>query len=176
MAAKVDTNIKLYYGQGKTPVGQILVVCSDTGLRAIRLLEEESLDNELHDLIETWPDCEFVEDEKSTKPYVTQIKKVLSGKARPDGVQLDLHGTPFQLRVWRKLLEIPPGETWTYTDVAAKVGKPSAVRAVANACAANPIALVVPCHRVIRSDGSLGGYFYGLQRKQSILDHEKNQH
>ncbi len=92
---------------------------------------------------------------------------------RVDGdIPLDLVGTPFQRRVWAELRSIPAGETATYADVAARIGRPSATRAVANACAGNHAAVVVPCHRVVRSDGGLGGYRWGIERKQALLDAE----
>ena len=86
---------------------------------------------------------------------------------------LDLHGTPFQRAVWAALREIPPGCTATYAEVAARIGRPGAARAVARACAANPVALLVPCHRVVRGDGSIGGYRWGLPLKQRLLDRER---
>jgi len=89
------------------------------------------------------------------------------------GLALDLDGTAFQLRVWQALRHIPPGETRTYADVAAAIGRPSAARAVANACGSNPAAIVVPCHRVVRGDGGLGGYRWGLERKRRLLESEQ---
>jgi AraC family transcriptional regulator of adaptative response/methylated-DNA-[protein]-cysteine methyltransferase len=99
--------------------------------------------------------------------------------ARPgaplDGeLPLDLQGTAFQWRVWHALLAIPPGETRTYQQLAKSLGRPRAVRAVASACAANRVAVVVPCHRVIRTDGSLGGYRWGLPRKERLLEAERS--
>ena len=86
---------------------------------------------------------------------------------------LDLQATAFQLRVWEELRKIPYGETRTYAQVAQAIGQPRAVRAVANACAANPVPIVTPCHRVVRSDGTLGGYHYGVERKKALLLKEK---
>jgi AraC family transcriptional regulator, regulatory protein of adaptative response / methylated-DNA-[protein]-cysteine methyltransferase len=85
---------------------------------------------------------------------------------------LDLHGTPFQKRVWEALREIGPGNTTTYAGIAARIGAPRAVRAVAQACAANPIAVAIPCHRVVRSDGGLSGYRWGVERKRTLLARE----
>jgi methylated-DNA-[protein]-cysteine S-methyltransferase len=89
-----------------------------------------------------------------------------------DGLEVDLGGTPFQRRVWSALRELRPGKTASYQDLAAELGSPSAARAVGSANGMNPVALVVPCHRVIRSDGDLGGYAYGLERKRWLLEHE----
>jgi AraC family transcriptional regulator of adaptative response/methylated-DNA-[protein]-cysteine methyltransferase len=101
------------------------------------------------------------------------VLSYLSGQNPRLELPLDVQATAFQLRVWEELRRIPYGETRTYTQVAAAVGKPAAVRAVANACAANPAALVTPCHRVIRGDGTLGGYRWGLERKRKLLEREK---
>jgi AraC family transcriptional regulator of adaptative response/methylated-DNA-[protein]-cysteine methyltransferase len=92
----------------------------------------------------------------------------------PD-LPLDVGGTAFQQAVWNELKRIPAGETRTYTDIAAAVGRPNAVRAAGSANGANNVAVLIPCHRVIRSDGSLGGYAYGLERKQALLDKERAQ-
>ena len=88
------------------------------------------------------------------------------------GIPVDVHGTAFQARVWNALREIPAGQTRTYSEVAAAIGRPSAVRAVAHACASNPVALAIPCHRVIRADGSLAGYRWGIEVKESLLARE----
>ena len=88
------------------------------------------------------------------------------------GIPLDLRGTPFQRAVWTALREIPPGRTQTYGQVAARIGRPGAARAVARACAANPVALLVPCHRVVRADGNLSGYRWGVERKRQLLERE----
>ena len=85
---------------------------------------------------------------------------------------LDLRGTVFQQRVWQALSQIPLGQTMTYTEIATRIGAPRAVRAVASACAANPLAVAIPCHRVVRTDGNLAGYRWGLERKQALLDIE----
>ncbi len=98
--------------------------------------------------------------------------RVIAHLGAPAGaidVPLDLHGTPFQQQVWRELRRIPPGATTTYAAIAARIGRPEAVRAVASAIGANPVAVVVPCHRVLRSDGSLSGYRWGVERKRALL-------
>jgi AraC family transcriptional regulator of adaptative response/methylated-DNA-[protein]-cysteine methyltransferase len=92
---------------------------------------------------------------------------------RAAGIPLDLHGTPFQRKVWAALQEIPAGTTVTYTDIAKRIGTPRAVRAVGTACGQNPVSVAVPCHRVLRGDGSLGGYRWGLERKRALLDRER---
>ncbi len=101
-------------------------------------------------------------------------RAVAERKALPAELPIDIRGTAFQWRVWRALTRIPRGETRSYSDVAASIGRPSAVRAVARACATNPIALVVPCHRVIGRDGSLTGYRWGVEVKQALLEKERS--
>ena len=96
----------------------------------------------------------------------------LSGGRSAPSLPIDVHGTVFQARVWSALRDIPPGQTRTYSDVARSIGRPTSVRAVARACAANPVALAIPCHRVIRSDGSLTGYRWGIAVKESLLASE----
>ncbi len=98
--------------------------------------------------------------------------RTLAQGAKAAELPVDVHGTAFQARVWSALRDIPPGETRTYTDVASAIGSPSSVRAVARACASNKVALAVPCHRVIRADGGLAGYRWGLAVKQSLLASE----
>jgi len=103
---------------------------------------------------------------------MSALAALARGEAAPD-LPVDVHGTAFQARVWRALQEIPAGETRTYSEVAEAIGSPSSVRAVARACATNKVALAVPCHRVVRSDGSLAGYRWGLAVKESLLASER---
>ena len=105
--------------------------------------------------------------------YREAVLAYLNGATQTVEVPLDVRGTDFQWKVWQALRNIPHGETRSYAQVAACLGEPKAVRAVARACASNEVALIVPCHRVVRSDGSLSGYRWGVDRKQSLLDWEK---
>jgi AraC family transcriptional regulator of adaptative response/methylated-DNA-[protein]-cysteine methyltransferase len=109
--------------------------------------------------------------------FTAMIAKVLAFLGNPDrgrlGLPLDVQGTAFQRRVWLALQEIPPGDTVSYKDVASRIGKPNAARAVARACASNPVAVAIPCHRVVRGNGQLGGYRWGLERKRALLEREK---
>jgi AraC family transcriptional regulator of adaptative response/methylated-DNA-[protein]-cysteine methyltransferase len=105
--------------------------------------------------------------------YVSAIRSLAAGERRSSRVPLDIRGTAFQLRVWRELQAIPAGETRSYREVAAAIGNPSATRAVARACGANPVAVVVPCHRVVRTGGELGGYRWGVARKRKLLAAER---
>ena len=119
---------------------------------------------------------EFSEAEISEQP-MKEIKQAIvdfiSGEANLARVPVDIRGTVFQRRVWEELRRIPRGETRTYKDIARAVGAPAAVRAVGSACGANPVALVVPCHRAVRTDGGLGGYAWGISRKKRLLSLEK---
>jgi AraC family transcriptional regulator, regulatory protein of adaptative response / methylated-DNA-[protein]-cysteine methyltransferase len=103
---------------------------------------------------------------------VAGVIRFIESPDRHLAMPLDLRGTDFQRAVWRALREIPAGSTASYTDIANRIGRPTSVRAVAQACAANPLAVVVPCHRVVRSDGELAGYRWGLERKRALLDLE----
>jgi len=116
--------------------------------------------------------AEIDRDDARLKDAVTAILKSLDGEKTILTLPLDLHATAFQMRVWSELRKIPYGETRTYAQVAEAVGNPKAVRAVARACATNPVALVNPCHRVIASDGKLSGYRWGIERKKELLDGE----
>jgi AraC family transcriptional regulator of adaptative response/methylated-DNA-[protein]-cysteine methyltransferase len=124
----------------------------------------------LQDLQGRFPEAHLVE------TAVTDVhKKVVEFVEAPSAaldVRLDAHGTDFQRRVWRALREIPAGATASYLDIANRIGSPKSVRAVAQACAANPIAVVIPCHRVVRTDGGLSGYRWGVERKRALLARE----
>lgn len=118
------------------------------------------------------PQAKWTESESATRPYVRELEEYFAGERRNFNFPLDLRGTEFQLKCWRALLEIPYGETRTYADIARAVGQPRGFRAVGLANNRNPIAIVVPCHRVIASDGTLCGYGGGLDIKQKLLDLE----
>jgi AraC family transcriptional regulator of adaptative response/methylated-DNA-[protein]-cysteine methyltransferase len=145
---------------GKSPLGLLLVARSNQGVCAVLLGD---LASELkRELQKRFPHATLTESKDM------QLSKVLDGNH-----PLDERGTPFQLKVWKALREIPAGSTASYMDIAKKIGLPKAVRAVAGACAANPLAIITPCHRVIRSDGSLSGYRWGVERKKALLQQER---
>jgi AraC family transcriptional regulator of adaptative response/methylated-DNA-[protein]-cysteine methyltransferase len=160
------------YGAGSTAVGRALVAVTPRGLCALRLLDGTTLAAEVDDLRGKFPHAEFQEDAKAATAMLGKINAVLEGQQEPSSIPLDLHGTPFQQRVWHTVLKVPRGTTWSYSQLAARVGKPRAVRAVASACARNPVGLIVPCHRILRRDGSLGGYYWGGERKRALLQRE----
>ena len=157
-----------------SPYGRLLVGATDRGVCSVILGDREvtlerDLATQFPSATRTRVDAGDVWLARLVRHVAEQVKRPASTGSIP----LDLHGTAFQYRVWKALVAIPPGETRSYTQLARQVGKPRAVRAVASACAANRVAIVVPCHRVIRSDGSLGGYRWGLSRKAALLRQEQ---
>ena len=114
-------------------------------------------------------EAELTEDRRALKDARERVEAFLSGDATLTKLPLDIRGTVFQQRVWAELRQIPRGETRTYKQIAAAIGAPKAVRAVGSACGANPVALVIPCHRALRTDGGLGGYAWGVKRKSALL-------
>ena len=156
------------------PDGVALVAATDRGLCAVRLGEEPAaLESELR---AEFPAAEVRRDDEGMAGLAALVSDLASGRPRPDvdGIPLDVHATAFRRRVWEALRHIPAGETRSYGQVAAAMGAPGAARAVGAACAANPVAVVVPCHRVVASDGSLHGYAYGLARKHQLLEAERS--
>ncbi|MGC2323493.1 MAG: methylated-DNA--[protein]-cysteine S-methyltransferase [Terriglobales bacterium] len=149
----------LYYSRIESPVGPLLLVVSDRGLVALEFPGGR--------IREGW-----VESAEKTAPYARQMDEYFSGRRRCFDLPLDLRGTEFQQRCWQELLKIPYGETRSYADIARSIGNPAAVRAVGLANGQNPIAIIVPCHRVIGSDGSLTGYGGGLETKRRLLELE----
>jgi AraC family transcriptional regulator of adaptative response/methylated-DNA-[protein]-cysteine methyltransferase len=121
-----------------------------------------------------FPDAEIMTSDEHTKSVAEKVVEFIETSERID-VALDIRGTPFQQSVWKALQGIPRGSTMSYSELAAKIGKPAAVRAVAHACAENPLAVVIPCHRAVRSDGTLAGYRWGLDRKKALLAREAEQ-
>jgi AraC family transcriptional regulator of adaptative response/methylated-DNA-[protein]-cysteine methyltransferase len=146
-----------------------LVAATDRGVSAVYLGESErSLVEALRD---EYPRAE-ISRAAGDERWLEEIVRRVEGAPPTLDLPLDVQATVFQRRVWQELQQIPRGTTRTYTQVARALGKPRSVRAVARACATNPVSIVVPCHRVIRTDGSLAGYRWGLQRKQKLLERE----
>ena len=152
-----------------SPLGTVLIAATDKGLCSVKIGERASTLE--RDLREEFADAEFVSRDLSS--LKEKILSFLTGEASLARVPLDIRGTVFQRRVWDALRRIPRGETRTYAEIAREVGAPAAVRAVGSACGANPVALAVPCHRAVRTDGGLGGYAWGLPRKKTLLELEK---
>jgi AraC family transcriptional regulator of adaptative response/methylated-DNA-[protein]-cysteine methyltransferase len=152
-------------------LGRLLVAATDRGVCAVRLGASD--DGLVRELRREFPAARLDAAASPPPAWVAAIVARVDGAPRPADVPLDVHGTAFQWRVWRALQAIPRGQTRTYGEVAAAIGEPGAVRAVARACATNPVALVVPCHRVVPKAGGTGGYRWGTRRKQRLLDVER---
>jgi AraC family transcriptional regulator of adaptative response/methylated-DNA-[protein]-cysteine methyltransferase len=157
------------YAIATTPLGRALVAATERGLAAVALGDDEA---ELVDALRTrYPRAELRRDDGFLRAHVAAVRRAVRGTSLD--LPLDVHGTVFQSRVWEELKRIPAGETRTYAEVAAAIGQPRATRAVARACAMNPVALAVPCHRVVPSAGGVGGYRWGAERKQALLNAER---
>ena len=153
------------------PLGRLLVAATEKGVCAVRLGDS---DKELEMALRTeYSQAEIHRDDKSLGEWVGALVDHLQGKHPRLDLPLDVQATAFQWSVWQKLKEIPYGSTRSYSEVARAIGRPSAVRAVARACATNPVALVIPCHRVVREDQSPGGYRWGIDRKRALLERER---
>lgn len=158
----------------ETPAGpvRLAVAVDDAGERVVALAFDDHFDRVTAKVRARFVDVEWVEGESAA---ADAVRRYLAGDlAAVDDLTVDATGTPFQEQVWAVLRSIPAGETRSYAEVAVAVGSPGAVRAVGSANGANPIWLVVPCHRVVRSDGSVGGYGGGADRKEWLLDHERS--
>jgi len=163
-----------------SPVGPLFLAASERGLVALefdaRLPGQQTIRPNPRDLREESRDesktVQFIPSASKLRPYTTELEEYFSGKRRAFGFPLDLRGTEFQLTCWRALLSIPYGETRSYADIARAVGCPKGFRAVGMANNRNPVAIVVPCHRVIASDGTLCGYGGGLDIKRKLLELE----
>ncbi|UVK46312.1 methylated-DNA--[protein]-cysteine S-methyltransferase [Mesorhizobium sp. AR07] len=166
--AALDT---IAYAIGESAIGKILAARSETGVCAILIGSHGS---ELEqDLANRFPGKGLVEDEAALRDDLAAIARFIETPSVGLDLPLDMrHGTPFQRRVWDVLRAIPCGATITYTALARRLGQPNGARAVATACAANAIALGIPCHRVVRADGTLSGYRWGVERKRALLDKE----
>jgi AraC family transcriptional regulator, regulatory protein of adaptative response / methylated-DNA-[protein]-cysteine methyltransferase len=165
---RIDNAIRFTIGE--CSLGRILVAMSDQGVRAISFGDEpETLARELRDQC---LDADPVADDAGLKPVLAEVVALVENPARGLDLPLDIQGTAFQQRVWQALRAIPAGATASYTDIAQRLGAPNAVRAVAQACAANVLAVAIPCHRVVRHDGTLSGYQWGVERKRALLDRE----
>ena len=164
----------LRFAVGQTTLGRVLVARSAQGIRALLIADDDTALRQ--DLSDRFSKCDLVADHKACEGLlataITLIEAPWSAATTRNNLALDPVGTPFQQTVWRALREIPAGLTASYADVARQIGQPSAARAVALACAANPLAVVIPCHRVLRINGTLSGYRWGIARKRELLDRE----
>lgn len=166
-----DTPRELTYATATSSLGVVLVAASPAGVAAV-LVGDDS-DALLDDLHRRFAGHALVADASATQVLASQVAAHLDTPDRPVDIPLDLRGTDFQRRVWSALRAIPAGTTATYAEIAARLGAPRAVRAVAQACAANAHAVLIPCHRVVRSDGGISGYRWGVERKRRLLNAER---
>lgn len=158
---------QIRFAVGQCSLGGILVAQSQRGICAILLGDDPEL--LLRDLQDRFPKAELLGADSGFEQLVAQVVGLIEAPALGLQLPLDVRGTAFQERVWQALREIPAGSTVSYAELAARIGSPRAVRAVGSACGANPLAVAIPCHRVLRSNGDLSGYRWGLERKRALL-------
>lgn len=163
--------MKIGYTITNSNMGKVLVGATERGVSAVYFGEKDK--NLVHELREEYPRAEISPAGEPFSAWVQAIVRHLEGKQPRLDLPLDVQATAFQRRVWQELQRIPYGTTRSYGQIARALGKPRAIRAVARACATNPVSVVVPCHRVIRGDGTLAGYRWGLDKKQKLLAQEK---
>lgn len=170
-AGGADATIRFAVGQSS--LGAILVAMSGRGVCAILIGDDPG--ELVRDLQNRFSKARLIGGDADFERVIAQVVGLIEAPQIGLDLPLDIRGTAFQQRVWQALQEIPVGTTATYAEIAAKIGAPRAVRAVAGACAANALAVAIPCHRVVRSDGSLSGYRWGVERKRVLLDRERTQ-
>ena len=162
---------EITYAVTDSALGRLLVGATKRGIAAIYFGDDDDALEQT--LASEFPAARRSRDDAGLGAWIAPLIAHLEGRQPHLELPLDVRATAFQRQVWEALRAIPPGETRSYGDVARAIGRPKAVRAVARACAANPVAVVVPCHRVVREDGSLGGYRWGIERKQALLETER---
>lgn len=163
--------MRIVYTIVSSPFGRLLIGATEHGVCAVALGDDDAMLLEM--LRADFPRAEIERGDDAHRDWVEEIVTRIGGSNVGVDVPLDIRGTTFQKRVWALLRKIPPGRTKSYSEIAAAVGNPRATRAVARACAGNHIAVLIPCHRVVRNDGALGGYKWGLERKHALLDRER---
>lgn len=167
----VDITGPVFYAIGQSTMGAVLVARSEKGVCAVFLGDSAY---ELPGLLSSaFPTIEAKEHTKRLNGDLTRVIAFIENDATDGSIDLNIGGTPFQQKVWRALCDIPAGQTCSYSELAQGLGMPNAVRAVASACAANVLAIVIPCHRVLRIDRSISGYRWGPERKRALLAKER---
>ena len=161
--------MEITYSLSACPLGRLLVAASRRGLCMVSIARSDK--DLVARLMSSFATATVNRNDRAMSSMRRNVERRISGKGLDEKVPLDLHGTPFQLEVWKEMLRIPAGRTRSYGEVARNIGRPKAFRAVAQACGANPIPVVVPCHRVVASNG-LGGYTGGIERKIFLLNAE----
>lgn len=161
---------RIAYGVFESPLGRMLIAATERGICALRFGEDTVLEAELR---AEFPRATLECDDAVVAPYAQAVTEHLEGRRRDLVLPTDVQASAFQRRVWAALRQIPYGQTRSYSELAQMIGEPNAARAVARACATNPVAVVVPCHRVVRTGGALGGFRWGLDRKRRLLAQER---
>jgi AraC family transcriptional regulator, regulatory protein of adaptative response / methylated-DNA-[protein]-cysteine methyltransferase len=163
---KQGAGVTIHFAIAPTPIGKMLLAATGQGICSIHFGDAaETLERELR---AEYPKAEIVRGDRKLGEQVKALRAIMDGKSTLT-LPLDIQATAFQRRVWRELQTIPRGATKSYSKVAADLGHPKAARAVARACATNPVAIAIPCHRVVREDGGMGGYRWGVERKKKLL-------
>ncbi len=170
--AKGGKGATIAFGIAPSPLGKLLVAATEKGVCFVCLGDS---DGELETAVRAeFPAADaIVRDDEAIGTAIATLIAYLAGELPHPELPLDVQATAFQRRVWSELMAIPPGETRTYSEISKAIGLPKGQRAVGRACATNPVPLVVPCHRVLRGDGELGGYRWGLGRKRALIDEER---
>jgi AraC family transcriptional regulator of adaptative response/methylated-DNA-[protein]-cysteine methyltransferase len=162
---------QILFSTGESVLGTVLVARTERGICAILLGEDpRALER---DLRRRFPHDELCDAGARIEPLVSEVTRFLAAPHANLELPLDLRGSDLEQRVWNALREVAPGTTATYSDIALRLGVPATAKEVGEACAANPLAVAVPCHRVLRKDGSLGGYRWGVRRKRALLERER---
>jgi AraC family transcriptional regulator of adaptative response/methylated-DNA-[protein]-cysteine methyltransferase len=168
---RAGEGMKIAYRVVDSPLGRLLVAWTGHGVCHLSLGDGDESQEEA--LRHEYPAAEITREEGKLDPWTLEVLDYLTGRVTQLGdIPLDVVGTDFQRRVWRELKAIPRGSTRSYEEVARSIGQPKAARAVSRACAMNPVSLIIPCHRVVRKRGGLGGYRWGIERKRSLLEAE----
>jgi AraC family transcriptional regulator of adaptative response/methylated-DNA-[protein]-cysteine methyltransferase len=166
---KQGSGVTIHYAIAPTPIGKMLLAATAQGICSIQFGDSiASLERELRT---EYPKAEIIRSDRKLGEQVKALRAIIDGKSTTP-LPLDIQATAFQRRVWQELQAIPRGATKSYSKIAAAIGHPKAARAVARACATNPVAIAIPCHRVVREDGSMGGYRWGVERKKKLLSLE----
>lgn len=168
--AKGGAGLEIYWGWFDSPFGRAFVAGTDKGLCGLALSAEMGDEAAMNDIFSRWPSAQFIEDPARLRPWVLTAFGAQEGAL--EKAPLYLIGAPFQIKVWEALLRIPSGHVTTYSEIAASVGNPRAVRAVGTAVGRNPVSWLIPCHRALRKSGELGGYHWGLPVKRAMLAFE----
>ncbi|RPE67197.1 DNA-O6-methylguanine--protein-cysteine S-methyltransferase /transcriptional regulator Ada [Pacificibacter maritimus] len=167
--ARQGADLEIAYGWCDTPFGEALAMATPRGLCGVAFIDASGREANLADLSARWPNAKFTQNTAKVQPYI-------DAAIRGGSVKLHLMGGPFQIKVWEALLSLKSGQVTTYSDIANVIGSPKAVRAVGTAVGKNPIGWLIPCHRVLRKTGALGGYHWGLETKRALLAYEAIQH